>query len=198
MIERTSKFEILVDALNLVLGTFLVLAPWTFGLVAGFPGQSQTTAVLDACAAGTTIGLTAVAALVAFAEWQEWSNFFLGLWTTGAPWFLGFAATPAARWVHVGVGAAVATLAGLELILLDRRCPARLDRAVKVIDTSDDMAAAANVVIPRERRPVARQDQSVVIPFPSRGRDASDQPRHKRGTELAPPPGRPSAPRDAG
>src|SRR5271166_5221831 len=79
MIERTSKFEILVDALNLVLGTFLVLAPWTFGLVAGFPGQSQTTAVLDACAAGTTIGLTAVAALVAFAEWQEWSNFFLGL-----------------------------------------------------------------------------------------------------------------------
>jgi hypothetical protein len=193
MIERQSKFEILVDALNLVLGTFLVLAPWTFGLIAGFPEHSQTTAaVLDAWAAGATIGLTAAAAIVAFAEWQEWSNFFVGLWTIGAPWFLGFGASPGARWVHVGVGAAVAALAGFELFLLDRRFPARPDRILTVIDATGDSAVAADVAIARERRPVARPHQSVVIPFPSDRRDPASQPDHKRA------PGRPSAPRVPG
>jgi hypothetical protein len=192
MIERQSRFEILVDALNLVLGTFLVLAPWTFGLVAGLPGYGPTTAaVLDAWAAGTTIGLIAAAAIVAFAEWQEWSNFFLGLWTVGAPWFLGFGASPAARWVHVGVGAAVATLAGLELFLLDRRFPARSDRVLTVIDATGDSPVSADVTIARERRPVARPEQSVVIPFPAH-RGPVSQPDHKRT------PDRPSAPRDAG
>jgi hypothetical protein len=191
MIQRQSKFEILIDALNLVLGTFLVLAPWTFGMVAGFPGHSEATAAaLDAWVAGTTIGVIAASAIVAFAEWQEWSNFFVGLWTVGAPWFLGFGASPAARWVHVGVGAAVATLAGFELFLLDRRCPARPDRVLTVIDATGDVPVAADVMIARDRRPIAPPDQSVVIPFPAVHRDpASD---HKRTPE------RPSAPRIPG
>jgi SPW repeat-containing protein len=169
MVERQSKFEVLVDVLNLVLGTFLVLTPWTFGVIAGVPRHGDIApGVLNAWVAGTAIDLMAAAAIVAFAEWQEWTSFFIGLWTAGAPWFLGFGGSPHARWVHVSVGIAVATLAGVELLLLDRRSPPRSDRTLKVIDSAGNSPATAEVVIARERRPAIKHDQSVVIPFVSR------------------------------
>lgn len=169
MVERQSKFESLVDVLNLILGTFLVLTPWTFGLVAGFPPHGNIpSGVLDAWAAGTAIDLMAAAAIVALAKWQEWTSFLVGLWTTGAPWFLGFGGSPDARWAHVIVGIAVASLAGGELLLLSRRPRPRHDRTLKVIDSAGESPASADIVIARGRRPTTKHDQSVVIPFVGR------------------------------
>ncbi len=69
----------LCDVANLLLGSSLFFSPWLFGLPAG----AQTTI-------GLFIALLAVAALAAFAVWEEWFSLIAGLWLIGMPWLLGF------------------------------------------------------------------------------------------------------------
>jgi hypothetical protein len=75
--------------------------------------------------AGIIIGAIAIAALVSFAQWEEWVNLILGLWVLISPWVLGFANNVNARWTHVVIGIAVAALAAIELWLVQRHPPAR-------------------------------------------------------------------------
>ena len=65
-----------------------------------------------------------IAALAAFAVWEEWLNLIVGIWVLVSPWVLGFAGTTAMQ-VHVVIGVIVAVLAALEIWLLYQRPPRR-------------------------------------------------------------------------
>lgn len=99
----------LCDVVNLLLGLFLLVSPW----VVGFSGPASSNAVIS----GIIIAILSIAALSAFAIWEEWLNLLLGLWVIASPWVLGFAGTNASS-VHVIVGIAVAVLAAIELWLM--------------------------------------------------------------------------------
>jgi hypothetical protein len=94
------------DVVNLFLGTILFFSPWLFSLSLGTPRQT-------AAIAGLLIAALSVAALTAFAVWEEWSNLIVGLWLIASPWLFGFQDTNAMT-VHVVIGAAVAALAAFE------------------------------------------------------------------------------------
>jgi hypothetical protein len=99
--------ESVLDLYNLLLAAFLFGSPWLFGYVNG-------NARMDAWATGALIALISVGALIAFADWEEWLNLFLGVWLILAPWILGFAHTRPTH-VIIPIGALVAFLAALQL-----------------------------------------------------------------------------------
>ena len=103
------------DVANLILGAFLFLSPWIFG----FGG----TAAENANIAGIVIAALAIAALAAFAVWEEWLNLIAGLWTLVSPWVLSFQADTKAMTISVIVGAAVAILAAVELWMMSQLPP---------------------------------------------------------------------------
>src|SRR5215470_8356900 len=103
------------DVANLILGAFLFLSPWIFG----FGG----TAAENANIAGIVIAALAIAALAAFAVWEEWLNLIVGLWTLVSPWVLGFNASTTPTTVHVIVGALVAILAAVEIWMTSQTPP---------------------------------------------------------------------------
>ena len=97
-----------MDWANLVLAVLLVISPW----VLAFPAGAAT---YNAVIVGLVIGLVAIGAIVAFAQWEEWVNLILGAWAFISPFLLGFAASAAAMWTHVIIGLVVAVLAAIEL-----------------------------------------------------------------------------------
>jgi hypothetical protein len=103
------------DVANLILGAVLFLSPWIFG-------SDTTIASQNAFISGLAIAVLAIAALTAFAVWEEWLNLIVGLWVLVSPWVLGFQGTRAMT-VHVIIGAAVAILAAIELWLLSQHPP---------------------------------------------------------------------------
>lgn len=113
MIERPKwihgSAETILDVYNFVLAAFLVLSPWLFA----FRGAMR----IDAWASGALVAAISIAALVAFADWEEWLNLLIGSWIISSPWLLGFAHTTA-MYICVGIGAAITYLAALELWLM--------------------------------------------------------------------------------
>jgi len=103
----------LCDVANLLLGMVLFFSPWTFGLSMG--AQWQT-----ASAVGVVIGVLSIAALAAFAVWEEWLNLIAGLALIVSPWLLGFQNSDAMR-IDVVIGALVAALAAFEVWALRER-----------------------------------------------------------------------------
>jgi hypothetical protein len=104
----------LCDVVNLFLGTILFFSPWLFSLSAGAPRQI-------ASIIGLFIAVLSIAALAAFAVWEEWLNLIAGLWLIVAPWLLGFEDSNAVM-VDVMIGIVVVVLATFEICLaLDRR-----------------------------------------------------------------------------
>jgi len=101
-----------INLCNLVLAAFLFASPWLLG----YPGQ--TAATWTACVLGALIALVALAAVIDMREWEAWASLALGLGATVAPWIAGFSGVAFALWSHVGVGLAVAILAGVELWLM--------------------------------------------------------------------------------
>ncbi len=97
-----------MDWANLVLAILLVISPWVLAYSTGI-------AMYNAVIVGLVIGLVAIGALVAFAQWEEWVNLILGAWAVISPFVLGFAAITAALWTHVVIGLLVAVLAAVEL-----------------------------------------------------------------------------------
>ena len=71
------------DVANLILGMILFFSPWLFGLSAG--AQWQTASII-----GIFIAVSSIAALAAFAVWEEWLNLGAGLALIVSPWLLGF------------------------------------------------------------------------------------------------------------
>jgi hypothetical protein len=102
--------EAIFDTYNLVLGLFLFLSPWLFAF-------SYEPARLESWASGFLLAAVAIAAIMAFSEWEEWITLFLGLWLIAAPCLLGFPQAASMK-ISIGVGIVVAYLALLELWLI--------------------------------------------------------------------------------
>src|SRR2546430_8069311 len=105
----------LCDVTNLILGAILFVSPWMFAFDAGAP-------TWNAIIVGIVVAALAIAALTAFAVWEEWLNLTVGLWTLISPWVLGFQGTTAMT-VHVLIGIAVAALAAIEIWLTTQNPP---------------------------------------------------------------------------
>jgi SPW repeat len=106
---RKWRPESVLDLYNLVLAMALFVSPWFFA-------RASRTAVVDLRLSSAVIAVLSLAAIVAFSYWEEWANLLLGLWLIVSPWLLGFTHTSAMHF-SVGVGAAVAFLAALDLWL---------------------------------------------------------------------------------
>jgi SPW repeat len=102
--------ESILDLYNLVLAAFLFISPWMFA-------QANGTAAADLRISGVAVAILSLAAILAFATWEEWANVLLGLWLIASPWILGF---PHTRAMHfsIGIGVAVTFFAALELWLV--------------------------------------------------------------------------------
>jgi len=106
--EEWSRAKV-CDIVNLSLGTTLFFSPWLFSLSAGAPRQT-------ASIVGLFIAVLSIAALTAFAVWEEWLNLIAGLWLIAAPWLLGLQDTNAMT-IDVVIGTVVAALAAFDLWL---------------------------------------------------------------------------------
>jgi hypothetical protein len=104
----------LCDVAKLILGVILFFSPWIFKFDAGRPSE-------NAYIAGIVIAVLAIAALSAFAVWEEWLNLIVGLWTLVSPWVLGFEGK--AMTVTAIIGVIVAILAAIELWMLSQNPP---------------------------------------------------------------------------
>jgi hypothetical protein len=96
----------LCDVANLSLSVVLFFSPWLFGLSGG--AQWQTASIV-----GIIIAVLSIAALAAFAVWEEWLNLVAGLLLIVSPWLLGFQNSQAMM-IDVVIGTIVAVLAALE------------------------------------------------------------------------------------
>jgi SPW repeat len=99
----------LCDVVNLALGAVLFFSPWLFGLSAG--AQWQTASIV-----GPIIAVLSIAALAAFAVWEEWLNLIAGLALMVSPWLLGYQDSQAMM-INVVIGTSVAFMAALEALL---------------------------------------------------------------------------------
>ena len=64
------------------------------------------------------IAVLSMAALAAFAVWEEWLSLIAALWLIGSPWLLGFQDSDAMM-VQVVIGSIVVALAAFEVWLVD-------------------------------------------------------------------------------
>jgi SPW repeat len=117
--HKTWKNESLTDVVNLALGAWLFLSPWIWGFA------PQAAVSWNAWISGVVVAGLAVAALAAFAEWQEWLNLIVGIWVAISPWVVGFSANAAATQDHLVVGVIVAVVAAVRLWFL-RQGPPRV------------------------------------------------------------------------
>ena len=89
------------DWINLICGVLLFVSPWALRFV-GEPMAART-----AWIGGVIIFIMGVAALMQFAEWEEWVALIVGALVIIAPWVLRFATVHAAMWSCVVLGAIV-------------------------------------------------------------------------------------------
>jgi hypothetical protein len=99
----------LCDIANLILGGVLFFSPWLFDLANGAPWQI-------ASVAGIIIAVSSIAALAAFAVWEEWFILIAGLVLIVSPWLMGFQDSDAMT-IDVAIGGTVVALAGIEVWL---------------------------------------------------------------------------------
>jgi hypothetical protein len=114
---RKWRNESVLDLYNLLLAIFLFVSPW-------FLARASGAAVVDLRASGAAIALMSLAAIFAYASWQEWANLLLGIWLIVSPWLLGFAHTRAMHY-SIGVGVTVAFFSALELWLVYDAAPVK-------------------------------------------------------------------------
>jgi hypothetical protein len=120
MIDLKNRSELTtINIVNAILAALLFVSPWLIGF------RDLQAASWNAWICGLAVFVLAVAAMTELQEWEEWVNGALGLWTLVAPWVLGFASVATALWTHVGVGAAIAVLAAIELWLMHSGPPAK-------------------------------------------------------------------------
>jgi hypothetical protein len=107
---RKWRAESVLDLYNLLLAMVLFALPWFFA-------RANGTAAIDLRVSSAAIAVLSLLAMVAFSDWEEWANLLLGIWLIISPWVLGLTHTRAMHF-SIGVGAAVAFLAALELWLV--------------------------------------------------------------------------------
>jgi hypothetical protein len=90
------------DAVNAVLGVWLMASPWLLGF------QADRTPVSNAFLVGALLLAAALGAILLPRAWEEWAEGILGLWMIASPWLLGFSG-------H-GVAASSAVVTGLVIV----------------------------------------------------------------------------------
>lgn len=105
------RSESILDIYNLSLAAFLFVTPWLFA-------YAQQNARIDILVSSAAIAVTAISAVLAYANWKEWLNVLLGGWLIVSPWLLGFAHTKAMHF-SIGIGIAVAFMAMVELLVVN-------------------------------------------------------------------------------
>jgi hypothetical protein len=97
------------DWISLVCAAVLFLSPWLFSY------SADAVAARTAWISAIVIGILTIAALVQFAEWEEWVTMLLGLWLIVAPWIVGFSMIghAVASFVILGVIVALASISEL-------------------------------------------------------------------------------------
>jgi hypothetical protein len=98
----------LCDVANLGLGMILFFSPWIFGLPHGAPSYHTASVI------GVFIAVSSIAALAAFAVWEEWLNLTAGLALIVSPWLFGFQDGKAMS-IDVTIGTFVVLLAAVEV-----------------------------------------------------------------------------------
>lgn len=106
---RKWRSESVLDLYNLAIALVLFASPWLFRLTNG-------TARMDFWICSAVIVALSVAAIFAYANWEEWVNVLFGIWLIASPWILGFSQARAMHFA-VGIGIVVMFLAVLELWL---------------------------------------------------------------------------------
>lgn len=101
--------ESVLDLYNLLLAAVLFLSPWFFAHASRMAG-------LDLRLSAAAIIILSLAAMIAFSTWEEWVNLAIGLWLVVSPFLLGFTHSHAMHF-SIGIGAAIAFMAALELWL---------------------------------------------------------------------------------
>lgn len=101
--------DVFLAGWSLMLGTFLVIAPWWLGF------DTETVPTWNAWACGSAVVVLSLLAIVQVYDWLEFLIGAAGLWLCAAPWLLGFEHEVAAAWVHAGFGVALIISAGAEL-----------------------------------------------------------------------------------
>lgn len=86
------------DWFNLILGAWLVVAPF-----AGI-GVAGGAAAWNSYIAGAAVAIFAVAAILRPQLWEEWVNLVVGLWLIAAPFVLGFTDQAVVMWNQIIVG----------------------------------------------------------------------------------------------
>jgi uncharacterized membrane protein HdeD (DUF308 family) len=97
------------DWVNLVLAVVLFISPWVLGFV------PAATAAWNAWVVAIVIGALAIAAITAFAVWEEWINLLLGLWLIVSPWVLHFSTDTRPTWTFVILGIIAAVISAWAL-----------------------------------------------------------------------------------
>jgi len=97
----------LCDVVNLILSGVLFFSPWLFGLSYGAQWQTASTV-------GLIIAVLSIAALAAFAVWEEWIILLAAVALIVSPWLLGFQNSDAMQ-IFVLIGVLVAALSALEV-----------------------------------------------------------------------------------
>lgn len=103
------RSESVLDLYTIVIAAVLFASPWLFKL-------SNGTARMDFWITSAVIVVISLAAIFAYANWEEWANFLFGLWLIASPWILGFSHARAMHFA-IGIGVVVAFMAVLELWL---------------------------------------------------------------------------------
>ena len=93
------------DAVNAVIGVWLVLSPWALGYA------SEAMAMSNAVIVGLALLAAAVGAIFVPRAWEEWTELGLGAWLIISPWLLGVAMLQTATLCAVVTGAVIAALA---------------------------------------------------------------------------------------
>lgn len=93
------------DAVNAVLGAWLILAPWAMSI------QDHTVATATLAITGGLLLAVAVGALVVPRAWEEWVEGAIGLWLIASPWVMRFSDLRGAMANAVIVGLAALVLA---------------------------------------------------------------------------------------
>ena len=89
------------DWFNLVLGAWLILAPFV-GI-----GVTGDVAAWNSYVSGAAVAIFAIAAIARPQVWEEWVNLVVGAWLIVAPFALGFTDQSIPMWNQIVLGALI-------------------------------------------------------------------------------------------
>jgi hypothetical protein len=75
----------------------------------------MSAAMLNFCAVGLIVFVSAAMALNRIKPWEEWTNLIAGLWLFFSPWMFGYANQSGLVWNSVIVGLSISIFSGLAL-----------------------------------------------------------------------------------